>query len=222
MKQIAKMGALGAAGALGLCLLTNSPAPVALAQAPAAAAPAPAPLTGTWTIDPAHTNVHFAIGHLGISTVRGRFGDVSGTIVADAAHPEKSTVAVTIKTASVDTGVAMRDGHLKTADFFDAEKYPEITFKSTRIEKTRRGFVARGDLTLHGVTRAVTLPFRVNGPIVNGRGQSHVGAETSITLNRRDFGMNYGSLLASGALDVANNVDVTISLEAIPMTAAAN
>jgi polyisoprenoid-binding protein YceI len=222
MQRMTKIGALGAAGAMGLFLLTNTPAPVAHAHAPATVAAAPAPLTGAWTIDPAHTNVNFAIGHLGISAVRGRFGDVSGMIVADSARPEKSSIAVTIKTASVDTGVAMRDNHLKTADFFDAEKHPEITFKSTRIEKTRRGFVARGDLTMHGVTRAVSLPFRVNGPIVDGRGQSHVGAETRLTLNRRDFGMNYGSLLSSGSLDVANDVDVTISLEAIPATVAAN
>jgi len=215
MRRTTKFAAMAATGAMGLFLLGNVPGPVSHAQAPAAAV-VTAPLTGTWTIDPAHTNVTFGIRHLGISTVRGRFNDVSGTIVADAARPEKSSVKVTIKTASVDTGIEMRDNHLRTADFLDAEKYPEITFESTRIVRRGRGFVAHGKFTLHGVTRDIALPFEVKGPVNDGMGSSRIGAETQIKLNRRDYGINYGTALANGALDVGNDVDVNISLEAVP------
>jgi polyisoprenoid-binding protein YceI len=217
MQRTMKFSALAAAGAMGLFLLGNVPGPVSHALAPAPAVKtAVAPLTGTWTIDPAHTNVNFGIRHLGISTVRGHFDDVAGTIVANAARPEKSSVRVTIKTASVDTGIAMRDNHLKTADFFDAEKHPEITFESTKVTKSRNGFTARGNLTLHGVTREVALPFQVKGPVNDGMGNDRIGIETRVKLDRRDYGMTYGSKLANGSLDVGNDVDVTISLEAIP------
>jgi polyisoprenoid-binding protein YceI len=215
MNRMTKFGAFAAVGALGVFLLGNVPAPTAQAQTPAAAV-AVTPLTGNWTIDPMHTNVNFGIGHLGISTVRGHFVGVSGEIVADAKRPENSSVQVTIKVDSINTGVEMRDTHLKSPDFFDAAKYPEITFKSTRITKAKRGFVAQGDLTMHGVTRQISLPFAVKGPVSDGRGPARIGAETQIKLNRRDYGMTYGSLLPNGAMDVANTVDVTISLEAVP------
>lgn len=217
MQRVLKISTLGVAGALGLFLLANVPGPAIHAETPAVSAPAAAvPLSGTWTIDPAHTNVNFGIRHLGISTVRGRFDNVAGTIVADAAHPEKSSVRVSIKTDSVNTGIAMRDGHLKTADFFDAAKYPEITFESTKISTSRNGFTARGKLTMHGVTREISLPFKVNGPVNDGMGGNRIGTETRIKLDRRDYGMTYGAKLANGALDVGNEVDVTISLEALP------
>jgi polyisoprenoid-binding protein YceI len=159
---------------------------------------------------------------MGISTVRGRFDDVSGTIVADAANPAKSSVEVVIKTASIDTDVKMRDDHLRSPDFFDAAKYPEITFRSTRIEKTRNGgFIARGNLTMHGVTRDVTLPFKVAGPIADPQAGGRIGVETQVRLNRQDYGIKYGQVLGNGALAVANDVDVTISLEAVPAKTAA-
>lgn len=195
--------------------------PATHAQSPVA--DAAVPTTGTWTIDPAHTNVNFGIRHMGISTVRGRFDDVAGTIVADAENPEKSSVQVTIKTASINTGITARDNHLRTADFFDAEKYPEITFKSTRVEKRAYGdFVARGDLTMHGVTRPIALVFTVNGPIKDARAGGRFGAETRVRLNRQDYGIKYNQVLDNGALSVGNQVDVTISLEATPAKPAAS
>lgn len=218
MQRTMKISALAAAGAMGLFLLGNVPAPVARAEAPAAKAAVAAPLTGTWTIDPAHTNVTFGIRHLGISTVRGRFDKISGTITADDGRPERASVGVTIPVASINTGVGMRDDHLRTPDFFDAEKYPEITFESTKVSKTREGFAARGKLTMHGVTREITLPFQVKGPVNDGMGANRIGVETRIKLNRRDYGMTYGTKLANGSLDIGNEVDVTISLEAIPAT----
>lgn len=185
------------------------------------AAPAAVQKTGNWVIDPMHTNVNFAIRHLGISTVRGRFDDVSGTIYANAEDPSKSSVQVTIKTASVNTAIAMRDDHLRTADFFDVEKYPEITFKSTRVTKARNGFVARGDLTMHGVTRTVDLPFTVSGPIADQEAGSRFGAETSIRLNRLDYGISDSQKLPNGSWALGRDVDVVISLEAIPAKPAA-
>ncbi|HVK06865.1 MAG TPA: YceI family protein [Armatimonadaceae bacterium] len=215
-----------AALALGLGLASGWNAPELRAQTPAAtvrtaavaAAQASVPLTGTWNIDTAHTNVNFAIGHMGISTVRGRFDEVAGTIVADAANPEKSSVQVTIQTASIDTDVKMRDDHLRSPDFFDAAKYPQITFRSTRVEKAANGggFVAHGDLTMHGVTKRVALPFKVAGPIKDSAAGGRIGVETRLRLNRQDYGIKYHQALDNGALAVANDVDVTISLEAVP------
>mgnify|MGYP000896080838 CR=1 FL=1 len=207
------------AGALTLAGGAGSPAR-AQQQTPGAAAAQTAPaLTGTWKIDPAHSNINFAIKHMGLSTVRGRFDEFSGTIVADAANPAKSSVEVTIRTDSIDTDVKMRDDHLKTADFLDTAKYPTITFKSTRVEKAASGggFVAHGDLTMHGVTKQVSLPFTVAGPIADPQaGGARFGAETEVRLNRQDFGISNAMKLPNGALAIANEVDITIGLEAVP------
>jgi polyisoprenoid-binding protein YceI len=211
--------AIGIWGASATAFGTDTkPAPSAALSATRVQQAAPqVPATGTWNIDPAHTNVNFAIKHMGISTVRGRFDDVSGTLYADTMNPEKSTVQVTIKVASIDTDIKMRDDHLKSPDFFDAEKYPEITFRSTRVEKKRGGsFVAHGNLTMHGVTREIALPFKVAGPVKDQQAGVRVGAETQVRLNRQDFGIKYNQVLDNGALAVANDVDVTISLEVVP------
>jgi len=213
--------------ALGLTLAANWNPTISRAQtappastADTAASPAAKPVlqtSGTWVIDPAHTNVNFAVGHLGISTVRGRFDDVAGSIVADAEKPANSSVKVTIKTASINTGVKMRDDHLRSADFFDAAKHPEITFVSTRIEEVGNGgFVAHGNLSMHGVTRPIALPFKVAGPIPDRKAGARIGIETQVRLNRQDYGIKYGQVLENGALAITNDVDVTISLEAVP------
>ena len=206
--------ALGAA-AFGLALAGawTSSLPGVHADAPAAAIP----LTGNWTIDPAHTNVNFGIRHFGISQVRGRFDDVAGTIVADAAHPEKSSVSVTIQTASINTNVKMRDDDLRSANYFDATKYPQITFQSTKIEKGKNGgFIADGDLTIHGVTKTVALPFHVSGPIKDPFGGTRFGLETEVHLNRTDFGVGNGQTIADGDFAEGKDVDVVISVEAVP------
>jgi len=192
----------------------------AQAQAPAAQAAAP-PLTGNWTIDPLHSNVNFAIRHMGIATIRGRFDEFGGTIAADAASPEKSSVQVTIKAASIDTDIKMRDDHLRNPDFLDVDKYPEITFRSSRVEKSQEGFIAHGALTMHGVSRDIALPFRVEGPIKDPRAGGRIGIETRVRLNRQDYGIKYHQVLDNGALALANDVNVTISLEAVPAKPAA-
>lgn len=173
-------------------------------------------LAGTWKIDPAHSNVNFAIRHMGINMIRGRFDTFAGTIVADPTDLAKSSVEVTIQAASIDTDIAARDNHLRNAEFLDVEKFPQITFKSTRVEKGEGGaFVARGTLTMHGVSRDLSLPFRVGGPVKDARAGSRVGFETQIRLNRQDYGIKYDQVL-DGVIALANDVDITIGLEAIP------
>lgn len=210
-KRVAAVAALTAASLLTLggwgaseTRAQNKPAPAA-------------PLTGNWAIDPAHTNVNFAIRHMGISTIRGRFDDVSGSIVADAAHPEKNSVEVTIQTASIDTDVKMRDDHVRSPDFLDVEQYPTLTFRSTRVEKRKGGFVARGTLTLHGTAHEVELPFRIAGPVNDPHSGARFGAETRLRLNRQDYGVKYHQVLDNGSLALSNDVDITISLEAVPV-----
>ena len=165
-------------------------------------------VAGTWTVDPAHTDIGFAIRHMGISTVRGRFDDVSGTIVANPKHVEKSSVTFTIQTASIDTFVKMRDDDLRSASYFDAAKYPTITFVSTSVQKGSKGkYLATGNLTMHGVTKQVSMQFDLNGPVTL-MGSTRIGATSEIHLQRLDYGI--GPTLPI----LGNDVDVTISLEA--------
>ena len=209
MQRMTKSLTFAAATAAGILLLGGWSASETRAQAPAAT------LTGTWAIDPVHSNVSFGIKHLGLALIRGRFDEFAGTIVADAANPEKSSVQVTIKTASIDTGVKMRDDHLRNPDFLDAEKYPDITFKSKRVEKAQEGFVAHGTLTMHGVSREIALPFRVAGPVKHPRAGTRMGVETRVRLNRQDYGIKYHEVLDNGVLALANDVSIAISLEAV-------
>jgi polyisoprenoid-binding protein YceI len=168
--------------------------------------------TGIWGVDKPHTDIGFTIKHLAVSKVRGHFNDFDGTVTVNGAKPEKSSVSFAIKTASIDTANAQRDGHLKSADFFDVEKYPEITFKSTKISKTRTGFTATGPLTMHGVTKTVVLPFTVEGPIKGPDGALHLGIDTTVTLDRQDYGLTW-SKMVEGVSMVSNEVNITISLD---------
>lgn len=218
MPQITiKIGAALGAAAFSLALAGAWTTSMTSVQAQAPAVTAAIPLTGNWTVDPAHTNVNFGIRHFGISQVRGRFDDVAGTIVADAAHPEKSSVQVTIQTASINTNVKMRDDDLRSANYFDAAKYPQITFQSTKIEKGKRsGFIADGTLTIHGVAKTVSLPFSVSGPIKDPFGGTRFGLETALHLNRIDYGVGNGETLGNGDFAVGNDVNIVISVEAVP------
>lgn len=208
---------LAAALTAGSLLWSGWSASEMRAQAPPPSiAPATMPLKGTWTIDPLHSNVSFAIKHMGLATIRGRFDEFAGTIVADNDNPEKASVQVTIKTASIDTDIAARDAHLRTPDFLDVAKYPEITFRSSRVEKAPNGFVAHGTLAMHGVSREISLPFRLGGPVKDPRAGSRLGVETRVRLNRQDYGLKYHQVLDNGVLALANDVNVAISLEAVP------
>src|SRR5687768_8669839 len=142
----------------------------------------------TLVIDRVHSDASFRVRHF-VSNVRGRFTDFSGTVVADAAKPEASSVEFTVKTASIDTDQANRDKHLQSADFFDAEKFPEITFKSTGVRPAGKDkFDVTGNLTMHGVTRQVTLPVTYLGSVGTGKDAKH-GFEATTTINRKDYGI---------------------------------
>ena len=176
-------------------------------------APIPA---GEFRIDTAHSVLSFAIKHNEIALVRGRFRDFSGKINYHDKDITKSSVEVTAKIESINTGVDRRDAHLRTADFFDAAKHPEMTFKSTRVEKKRNNqYVLHGDLTLRGITKPVAIPFTVTGAIKDGQGNTRFGVAGQTTINRRDFGFTWGKTMENGGLDVGNEVMIDLQLEAV-------
>jgi polyisoprenoid-binding protein YceI len=165
-------------------------------------------------IDPVHSTVGFAVKHMVVNTVHGRFNDCNGQILYDEKDPSKSSVKVTIKSASINTDNTQRDTHLKSPDFLDVEKFPEITFESKSVEKKPDGLVAHGVLTIRGVSKNVDLPFKVNGPISVGP-NSLLGAEASLTINRQDYGVAWSKSLANpGELVVGNDVKIDINVEA--------
>lgn len=170
----------------------------------------------TWEIDPAHSSAQFAIRHLMVSTVRGDFRKVSGTVNLDDKDPTKSTVDATIDVSSINTGIEKRDNHLKSPDFFDVAKYPTMTFKSKKIQKAEgeEKFKVTGDLTLHGTTKEVVLDFDGNlKPIKDPTGKSKIGGTASTKLNRKDFGLTWNKALETGGVVVGDDVTVTIDLE---------
>ena len=172
-------------------------------------------LTGTWAIDPAHSTIGFAVRHVVINDVHGTFDDFEGTIKANAQDITKSSVSFKAKVASINTRVPARDGHLKSPDFFDAAKYPELTFQSTKIVKTKDGFRAIGTLTMHGTPRTIIIPFTLHGPVVDGFGYTRVGVSGNLSLNRQDYGVKWNQTLDNGGLAVDNVVHVNLDLEAI-------
>ncbi|MDQ3803364.1 MAG: YceI family protein [Acidobacteriota bacterium] len=171
---------------------------------------------GEYNIDPAHSIIGFSIRHLEIAWVEGRFKDFKGTIRYDERDVTKSSVEFSAKVASIDTGVEPRDKHLRTADFFDVEKFPEMTFKSKRVERTGKdGYVLHGDLTLKGVTKQVALPFAVTGAIKDPWGNTRFGVQAQTKLDRRDYGITFGQALEGGGLDIGNEVTIELQLEAV-------
>ncbi len=168
----------------------------------------------TYTIDKAHSDVSFRIRHFA-SKVRGRFTDFSGAIEADTAKPETSSVAFTIKAASIDTNNADRDNHLRTEDFFHVAKNPEITFKSSKITPTGKDtFNVTGTLTMRGVSKEITIPVAYLGSVKDPGGNERASFELSTTLNRKDYGINWNKALDVGMM-LGDDVEVTISLETV-------
>ncbi len=170
----------------------------------------------TYKIDSTHSEADFTIRHMAISNVHGRFGNMKGNITFDPDDVTKSIVEATIDTTTVDTGVAQRDTHLKSTDFFDVAKYPVMTFKSTSIKKDGSGFDVTGDLTLHGVTKPVVLKVEEPSKEQTGMdGKSHArGFEASTTLNRKDFGLTWNGTLKSGDTALGDEIKIDISIEA--------
>ncbi len=146
-----------------------------------------------YTVDANHSTVGFSVPILnGVSKVRGKFTSFTVEVVYDEANISNSSVNAVIKAASIDTGIDGRDRHLRNADFFDVEKHPEITFRSTRVEKKGKNLIATGDFTMHGVTQQITIPFTVTGTFVNSaNNQRSVGFLANLNINRRDFGMTW-------------------------------
>ena len=164
-------------------------------------------------IDRAHSHVNFEIRHL-VSSVTGSFKDFGGTIQFDKAAPAQSSVDFSIKTASIDTGAEGRDKHLQSPDFFDAEKNPEITFKSKKIaKKSGDTYDVTGDFTMHGVTKEITIPVSYLGSVKGQRGETF-GFKTNFTVNRKDYGVAWNRELEAGTWLLGDDVEVRISLEA--------
>ena len=168
-----------------------------------------------YTVDPSHSSVGFVVRHMVVSKVKGFFNEYTATILYDDKDIAKSSVEVTIKTASIDTRDAKRDEHLRTPDFFDAAKYPEITFKSKRIEKSGDGFVAVGDLTMRGVTKEISITFTLAGVVTDPWGNTRLGLSGGTKLNRQDYGISWNKSLDTGGLVVSNDVEIAIEIEAI-------
>jgi polyisoprenoid-binding protein YceI len=170
---------------------------------------------GDYKIDPAHSIVGFAIRHLEINWVEGRFKDFTGTIKYDPADVTKSSVEFTAKVESIDTGIDGRDKHLRSPDFFDVAKYPELSFKSTRVERKGKGHVLHGDFTLKGVTKPVAIPFTMTGAIKDPWGNTRFGVDGKTTINRQDYGISWNKPLENGGLDIGTEVSVELKLEAL-------
>jgi polyisoprenoid-binding protein YceI len=169
----------------------------------------------SWTIDSKHSSAQFAVRHMMISNVRGSFSNVSGTVNYDGKDPTKATVEATIDTSSVNTQEASRDKHLIGADFFDTAKFPTMTFKSKKIVSAGDGkYNMTGDLTLHGVTKEVTMVLNDLSPAVNdGHGNTKVGANATGKINRKDFGISYGGALDNGGAMISDEVAITLDIE---------
>jgi polyisoprenoid-binding protein YceI len=182
-----------------------------LAEKFAAAGAAQTGESGTYNFDKPHSFIGFKVKHNSLIEVPGFFRDFTGTVVYDAKDVSKSSVNFTAKTTSVDTGVAARDNHLRTADFFEVEKFPEMTFTSTKIEKSGNGWTVTGNLTMKGVTKSVSFPFNLTGFLPGSqRSGARMGITAETTINRRDFGVNYGT-----PATLSDDVKVTLQIEAV-------
>ncbi len=169
-----------------------------------------------WMFDMAHSNIGFKVKHLMITNVNGSFDKFDGKVVYDPADPAKAQIDVTISTASVNTGNEKRDGHLSSADFFDVENYPAMTFKSTKFEKSEDGVKIVGDLTIRGTTREVKLKVdEMSEPVKGPMGGTRIGAEAHAKIDRRDFGLTWSKTVETGALVVDNVVKILLEVELI-------
>jgi polyisoprenoid-binding protein YceI len=187
----------------------------AMALALALTSGAGATAADTYVVDKVHSQVGFRVRHL-VGKVSGRFTDFEGKIAADAAKPEASSVEFVVKTTSIDTDNNQRDNHLRSADFFDVAKYAEITFRSTKVTPLGSDrFDVLGTLTMHGVSKDVTLPVSYLGVTKDPWGNDRAGFEVATRLNRKDFGIVWNQTLDTGGLMLGDDVEVTITLEAI-------
>lgn len=170
--------------------------------------------TTVWTIDHSHSVVEFAVKHMMFATVKGRFSDVSGAITIDHENLANSHVDVTIDAASVDTHDDKRNGHLRSADFFDTENHPALTFRSTRVVPHGQDLTVTGDLTIRGVSHPAILDVEFNGQGVNPWGQQVISYSATTKINRKDYGLNWNAALETGGMLVGDEIKITIEIEA--------
>ncbi|WP_028637804.1 YceI family protein [Nocardioides sp. URHA0032] len=172
-------------------------------------------ISGDYTIDPAHSRIGFSTRHAMVTTVRGHFSEFAGTAHVDSKNPASSRVELTIQTGSIDTGVADRDAHLKSADFFNADENKEIAFSSTAVERDGEDWVITGDLTLNGVTKPVTVTFEPTGSARDPYGNIRIGFEGGTTINRKDWGVSWNAALETGGVLVSEKVKLEFDISAI-------
>jgi len=188
-----------------------------MATTTAPASSAPASLV-TWKLDPAHSSAEFKVKHMMISNVKGTFTGLSGVLVSqDHTDLTKSSVEASIPVASLNTGDPQRDGHLKSADFLDADKFPTMTFKSNQVERGHdEGFRVTGDLTLHGITQLFTFTVEgVSEPAKDPWGNTRIGLSATAKINRKDFGLTWNSPLETGGVLVGEDVHITLDVQFI-------
>jgi len=174
----------------------------------------PGYVAGTWSIDPVHTEVGFAARHMMVSKVRGRFRTFSGEIVTGE-NPLDSSVTAEIDLSSIDTGNEQRDAHIRSADFFEAETYPTMTYRSTGVRQHRDGYILDGKLTLKGVTKDVPLTLELNGFGPDAYGGTRAGFSATAEINRRDFGVNFAAVMETGGAVVSDKVTIQLEIEAV-------
>jgi polyisoprenoid-binding protein YceI len=174
----------------------------------------------TWTLDPAHSQIEFAVKHMMITTVRGQFRKFTVDVDFNEAQPERSTVVAHIEASSIDTGMEARDAHLKSADFFETEKYPELTFRSNRIQSDGDGYKILGDLTIRGETRPVTLEAEIGGVVPNMQGGRRAAFDATTKISRKAFGLSWNVALESGGFLVGDEIKISIDLAVLQADAA--
>ncbi|MCW2767447.1 MAG: YceI family protein [Nocardioides sp.] len=172
-------------------------------------------ISGDYTLDSTHSRIGFSARHAMVTTVRGQFTEFAGTAHIDAADPSKSSVTVTIQTSSVDTGVADRNAHLKSADFFDAETNPEIKFVSTDVSRDGEDWTINGELTINGITKPVSVEFEFSGSARDPFNNLRVGFEGGTTINRKDWGLTWNAALETGGVLVSEKIKLEFDVSAI-------
>jgi polyisoprenoid-binding protein YceI len=178
--------------------------------------------TQRWNIDTSHSGVHFTVRHMVISKVRGAFDRWQGVVDFDAQNPAASKVSVRIEAASIDTREEKRDAHLRSADFFDVEKYPELTFESTKVEKLDGDeYRVSGDLTIRGVTKPVVLEAEYLGGGKDPWGNERLGFSARTAINRKEFGLNWNQVLEAGGVLVGEKIEIALDVQAVKAQAAA-
>lgn len=171
--------------------------------------------TGTWEIDPTHTTIGFNVRHAMIAKVRGRFTDFGGTFTLDGDNPANSAAELTVQMTSIETQNDDRDNHLRSAEFFDVENFPLMTFISTDVVVNGNDFVVNGDLSVHGVTKAIPVTFELVGISLDPWGNTRIGFEGEAEINRRDFGLEWNVPLDTGGVLVSETIKISLDVEAV-------